>query len=111
MTKCGMVVLLVSITLAGCAPSTQHPVAIAGSKSDATIVMAAEFSDGGEVPNWAGAQATAEDRCAAWGYSGAEPLGSVFSSCTSFGAYGSCNRTRQTMTFQCLGGTTILPTQ
>lgn len=94
------------VFLAGCTPPTQHPVAISGSKSDATVTMAAEYSPNGVAPNWATADETARERCEAWGYTGAEPLGSRFSTCTQFGAYGTCQRTRETVTYQCLGGTT-----
>ena len=95
------------ILLAGCTMPTQQPVAVDGSKSDATVTMAAEYSPNGTLPNWTTADQAALERCEAWGYTGAEPLGAKFSSCAQLGAYGSCARTRETVTYQCLGGTTI----
>lgn len=103
---------LASLLLAGCvAPPTQHPVAIDGSKSDATVLLAAEYSINGEMPNWGHAAQAATERCAAWGYRGAEPLGSKFSTCAQVDGYGNCLRTRETITYQCLGGTTTTLTQ
>lgn len=94
------------ILLAGCTPPTQHPVPVSGSKADATVTIAAEYSPTGEAPYWGQADKAAQERCEAWGYTGAEPLGAKFSSCIQIGAYGSCARTRETVTYQCLGGTT-----
>ena len=71
---------------AACTAPTQHPVATSGSKSDATVTLTAEFSPNGERPRWGDAQNTAEDRCRAWGYIGAEPLGSIFQSCQLVGS-------------------------
>jgi hypothetical protein len=94
------------ILLAGCTPATQHPVPVSGSKSAASVTLAAEHSPYGEAPYWGLAVKTAKERCEAWGYTGAEPLGAKFSTCVNMGAYGPCRRTREIVTYQCLGGTT-----
>jgi hypothetical protein len=95
----------IAILLSACAAPTQHPVATSGSKSDATVTLTAEFSPNGERPNWGNALNTAKDRCAAWGYVGAEALGAVFQSCTLAGSYGTCIRYRESVTYQCTGST------
>ena len=48
-----------------------------------------------------GAQAAAQ-RCAAWGYSGAEPFGSYTSVCSQPSSSG-CMKTMVTMEYQCTG--------
>ncbi len=97
--------LSLAILVAGCVAPTQHPVATSGSKADATVTLTAEFSSNGERPRWGDALKTAKNRCSAWGYVGAEPLGAVFQSCYLAGSYGTCTRYRESMTFQCTGTT------
>lgn len=92
-------------TLSACAQPTQQPVAVDGSKSDATVVLAAEYSPNGTPPNWSNGLETAKQRCGAWGYTSAEALGAKFKTCTQTGSYGSCLRTRETVTYQCIGTT------
>ena len=94
-----------AILASACGAPTQHPVATSGSKADATVTLTAEFSPNGEQPRWGDALNVAKKRCGAWGYVGAEALGSVFQSCSLAGSYGTCNRYRQSMTFQCTGYT------
>ncbi|WP_143103330.1 YecR family lipoprotein [Albimonas pacifica] len=103
--RIGIAFLLIA-SAAACAPATQHPVPVSGSKADATVTLAAEYSEHGTQPNWSNAVSEATARCGAWGYTGAEPLGSKFTTCVRSGAYGICSRYRETITYQCLGGTT-----
>ena len=53
---------------------------------------------------WGDALNVAKKRCGAWGYVGAEALGSVFQSCHLANNYG-CTRYRETVTYQCTGQT------
>lgn len=55
------------------------------------------------VINLSEANATAGARCAACGYTSAEPFGGQKMNCLSQNGYGNCLRTQVTTTYQCLG--------
>ncbi len=80
------------------------PVAIGGSRSDCVVRMAYEYG-GFEVPqvDAYATKASASQRCAAWGYTDAEPFGGAMSQCEAANQYG-CIRYLVTMTYQCTGG-------
>ncbi|WP_458525663.1 YecR family lipoprotein [Onishia taeanensis] len=73
-----------------------------GSKADGTIDLSYEVGMLEKpVIDRAQAYRAANQRCAAWGYEEAEAFGGATSTCISNGSYG-CNRTRYTVTFQCM---------
>ena len=99
-SKFGLI-CLATLILAGCAAQKQL-VPTGGSRSDGTVKMSFEYG-AFEVPQVDAAQGreTARQRCAAWGYSGAEPFGGSTRVCTN--SYNGCNRWMVTFEFQCTG--------
>jgi hypothetical protein len=78
------------------------PVATGGSRADAAIQMS--YQTGGfetAVVNWDAAQATATQRCQAWGYTRAEGFDGVSTVCNASNMYG-CVDSTVTRTYQCL---------
>ncbi len=67
-------VVAVAILAVGCA--TIVPLDVDGSRSDGTILMAAETTLGDTVDWQAGSQ-VALDKCLAWGYHGVEPFSGI----------------------------------
>lgn len=95
--------LAVVLVLVGCAvQKTLTPVG--GSRADGTVELAYEFTQF-EKPVVDAAQGleAAIQRCAAWGYSGAEPFGGQKSQCQSFNGYGTCTHMQVSVQYQCTG--------
>lgn len=90
------------IVATACATEKQF-VATGGSRADGTVDLAFEY-ELLEDPKVSKGQAfsTARQRCAAWGYRGAEPFGDVKQRCVA-APLGSCTRWRVTVRFQCTG--------
>jgi len=90
------------LLLSGCAVQKQL-IPVGGSKSDGTVKLSYSFNEleSPRVNLQQGAQAAAE-RCAAWGYSGAEPFGGSTSACTQTSG-DSCLETTVTVEYQCTG--------
>lgn len=87
----------------GCAaPKSALPVG--GSKADGTVELAYDYG-AFESPqvDFGAAQIQAEQRCAAWGYSGAEKFGGEKQMCTAPSSSG-CMGFQVTMNYQCTGG-------
>lgn len=101
-SKLALCCCAVAVTLAGCAVNKDW-VAAGGSRADGTVKLAYEYGEF-QKPMVSRDQAvrTATDRCAAWGYTGAEPFGEVLTNCINGNAYG-CNVYRVTAEFQCTG--------
>jgi hypothetical protein len=94
--------LLALTVLAGCAvQSTLVPTG--GSRADGTVKLSYEYG-ALQIPKVDQAQGlvSARQRCAAWGYTGAEPFGGATQSCVS-ASMGSCNVYRVTIEYQCTG--------
>ena len=90
--------------LAACAPLPVHLAATGGSRSDGTVKVSYDMGSGRVAGQIIGKKYTeiATERCAAWGYSGAEPFDGVTKTCVNGNGYG-CNIYRVTSTFQCTG--------
>lgn len=89
-------------TLSGCAtPKQLTPTG--GSRADGTVKMSFEYGmfEQPQVDGQQGARVAAQ-RCAAWGYTGAEPFGGAMSQCVATGSAG-CVRWRVTYEYQCTG--------
>lgn len=100
--KLSIASLVVAYFLTGCAvQSTLVPTG--GSRADGTIKLSYDHGVF-QVPKVDNAQGltSAKDRCAAWGYSGAEPFGGATKTCVS-GSFGSCDVYRVTVEYQCTG--------
>ncbi|EKM6441136.1 hypothetical protein PU783_004249 [Cronobacter sakazakii] len=99
----GLLILLTStLILSGCATKKQL-VPTGGSKSDGTVRMS--YSYGmfeSPVVDPSQGMTSAKARCAAWGYSGAEPFGGFTSQCTQPSSSG-CMQTTVTIEYQCTG--------
>lgn len=97
-----MLVALVPLLLGGCAVQKEW-VPIGGSRADGTVKLAYEYG-ALTVPTVDNARALqlAKQRCAAWGYTNAEPFEGVVQNCTNRDRYG-CNAYRVTATYQCIG--------
>lgn len=95
-------VALCMLVLSGCAVQKQL-VPTGGSRSDGTVKLAYEYG-AFEQPKVDAAQglAAAKQRCAAWGYTDADPFGGATRTCNSFSSSG-CNRYMVTMEYQCTG--------
>lgn len=96
------VFLLAGLVLSGCAAQKQLA-ATGGSRADGTVKMSYEYGRL-EVPKIDNAQglSAARQRCAGWGYSGAEPFGGQEKTCIDM-AGGGCSRWRVTIQYQCTG--------
>ena len=93
----------------GCAKKVQKEwVPETGSKADATITVALFWNPNTEIPQTQKGQAqqVATERCKSWGYTSAEPFGTVKQECTSkeYTGFGwQCNQMTATAVFQCTG--------
>jgi len=97
-------VSLSAAVLLGCATGPLLPYSIAGSKSDATVVMAAEKHLFDNRPiEWHTAKVEAQGKCIAWGYADAQPFSGVTTECLARNQYGNCVRAQYMRTFQCTG--------
>lgn len=102
--------VVVLMALSGCArPVHKDPVALGGSKSDATVRIGIVWNPDREIPETTpgAALALAEAKCRAWGYEGAEAFGGVEQKCVNefFNGYGmQCVQMQAVAEFQCLGG-------
>jgi hypothetical protein len=96
--------LLLASLMYGCA-TDETPIATGGNKAGGTVDLAFEFGlfQAPKV-DWDAAGQTAKQRCAAWGYKDAQAFGGANNQCLAVNGYGSCLRTRVTMTYQCTGG-------
>lgn len=74
-----------------------------GSRSDGTVKMSYEYGVF-EIPKLDEQQglSSAKQRCAAWGYTGAEPFGGFTKTCSNSTSSG-CNRWIVTSEYQCTG--------
>jgi hypothetical protein len=77
--------------------------ATGGSRADGTVELSYEYGMF-EQPHIHTEEAleTATKRCAAWGYTGAEPFGGQKNQCEQFSQYG-CTRNLVTISYQCTG--------
>jgi hypothetical protein len=98
------VAVLATALVVGSCTVQKELVPTGGSRADGTVAMSFEYGIF-EKPqvNQAAAQHQAQQRCAAWGYTGAEPFGGVTQKCQQYNAYGSCLRWFATVTYQCTG--------
>ena len=101
---------LITITLVGCGAKQVHKdwYALDGSRADATVKVALSWNPEREIPQSDKSQADkiAEERCKAWGYSGAEIFGGASQKCTQIGYTGFttlCLEAQAIVTYQCLG--------
>lgn len=90
--------------MTGCA-ANKTLVPTGGSKADGTVDLSFEFGVFQKpVVDMVAAQASAKQRCAAWGYTEAEAFGGEKRQCQAFDGYGNCMRWFVTVTYQCTGG-------
>lgn len=96
------IIAISTVILVGCGPQRPAvPMAIAGSKADATVVMGFEqgaFSSG--QVDWDSAHNTASARCLRWGYQTAEAFDGIKKQCNFRNQYG-CMRWHISRTYQC----------
>ena len=103
-SKCIPAALLVLVfVLGGCATPMNYA-ATDGSRSDGTIKLSYQFG-GFQKPVLDAQQGIelAKSKCAAWGYTGAEPFGGEVRTCTAYNQHG-CVQLLVTAEYQCLGG-------
>ena len=92
--------LFFAAVLAGCgAPKVATPYAIGGSRADAGVEVAYDFSLGTKPPTAYQLSLIARSKCQAWGYDGAEPFGGQNKTCRSE----SCWDGQVVIQYQCLG--------
>jgi hypothetical protein len=98
----GFLLLSCSLFMTGCAVEKQL-IPTGGSRADGTVKLSFEYG-AFEVPKLDTSQALtlAQQRCAAWGYTGADPFGGGIKRCNSGNAYG-CNQWLVTYEYQCTG--------
>ena len=99
MRKSLMLLLASTLIISGCATKKQL-VPTGGSKSDGTVRMSYSYGmfESPVVDPQQGMNA-AKARCAAWGYSGAEPFGGFTSQCSQPSSSG-CMQTLVTIEYQ-----------
>ena len=101
-----MIVASMALALAACATVTKQMVPVSGSRADGTVKLAFTYGMFEKVAiDYPAANASAAQRCVAWGYKSAEPFGAAQTICQASGEYG-CTQTLVTMEYQCLGGNT-----
>lgn len=102
MRKSLLALLATTLILSGCATQKQL-VPTGGSKADGTVKMSYSYGmfESPKVDMQQGAQ-LAVKRCAAWGYSGAEPFGGYTSVCSQPSSSG-CMETLVSVEYQCTG--------
>lgn len=99
-----LAVVAVAVLLSGCAVHKEW-VATGGSRSDGIVRLSYEVGEF-EKPQLDEAQGirVATQRCAVWGYSGAEPFGGHTRQCNMFGgALNPCAQWMVTREYQCTG--------
>ena len=75
-----------------------------GSRADGTVIMSYELTEFQRAKFTPGqGYEDAKKRCEAWGYTDTEAFGGTTKTCSRTAAFGSCNKWRYDMTFQCLG--------
>ena len=91
------------ILLTGCAVH-ENLVPTSGNRAAGTVTMSFEYGLFQKpIINPAQGEAEAQQRCGAWGYSGAEPFGGAMQTCEAFNGYGECIRRRVDIKYQCTG--------
>jgi len=90
------------LALAACATAKTYT-ATGGSRSDGTVRLSYEVGmfEAPQVDEAQGLQ-VARQRCATWGYSGAEAFGGITTQCTAMGSSG-CMTTLVSKEYQCTG--------
>ena len=89
--------------LGGCATPMNY-VATGGSRSDGTVKLSYQYGKFQQpVVDAQQGLDLAKSKCAAWGYTGAEPFGGEVRNCTAYNQYG-CVQFLVTAEYQCLGG-------
>lgn len=90
------------IFIQGCA-SQKTMIPTGGSRADGTVKLSYDFGmfESPKVDANQGSD-VAKQRCAAWGYSGAEAFGGQTKACSDF-SFGGCNAWRVTVEYQCTG--------
>lgn len=99
-------IALLIFVLSGCAVQ-KALIPTGGSRADGTIELSYEFGEF-QVPKidlQQGAE-LARQRCAAWGYSDAQPFGGQKNTCQALGGFAGCARTLVTIQYQCIGANT-----
>ncbi|KQZ78353.1 hypothetical protein ASD55_17380 [Rhodanobacter sp. Root561] len=98
-----LVVSSIVLTVAGCA--TQKELLVTGaSRADGIVKLSYERNEFQRVSyDPEKAQELAAQKCMAWGYSGAEALGSEESNCLSRRGFGNCGDRQVTIAYQCTG--------
>ncbi|MFP1757295.1 YecR family lipoprotein [Lonsdalea quercina] len=97
-----MMALCFTLLISGCSIKKEL-IPTGGSKSDGTVRMGYSFGlFESPVIDPKQGMVAAKARCAAWGYSGAEPFGGFTSQCTQPSSSG-CMQTTVTVEYQCTG--------
>lgn len=101
--KIGLILCLGAVLTSGCAVQEQLT-PTGGDRAGGTVTLSYEYGMFQKpVVNEAQAGNAAAQRCAVWGYTGAEPFGGGLETCEAYNGYGSCIRTRVDVTYQCTG--------
>lgn len=100
--KIKLLTLGLMIALAGCATAKTWQ-ATGGSRADGVVRLSYQYGlfEQPEVDEAAGQQIAVE-RCAVWGYTGAEAFGGVTEACNGYGSSG-CTSWLVTKEYQCTG--------
>lgn len=98
------IAILAVLAVAACTETIKTPVAVGGSRADASVEMAYQQNTFEIVtPDWNAAGIAAARRCQAWGYSRADAFEGTRSSCTRYDGFGGCAQMTHSRTYQCLG--------
>ena len=103
-----MRVLIVLPLLAACAtshPAGVKPVPAGDSRADGIVTMSSTGTLYNPVSaDWREAEATADRKCRAWGYSGAGSYAGWQEACRIYDFHGRCASTKVTRFYPCSGG-------
>lgn len=98
-----VLVVLGALALSGCSVKRELT-ATGGSRADGTVTLSYEIGDMQKaVLSQERGLATAQARCRAWGYSGAQKFGGESRQCQVPSSYG-CIQWLVSVTYQCTGG-------
>jgi len=103
MNLCKIAAIAAAIALSGCAVQ-KALTPTGGSRSDGVVRLSYTVSLFEKpVVDYEQGRTLARQRCAAWGYSDAEPFGGETQQCQQFNNYGNCVQALVTVEYQCTG--------
>jgi hypothetical protein len=101
-----LVLIILAVVVTGCS-SRKDFYATGGSRADGSIDMAYDFKPFERpVVDYKQAESIANNKCAVWGYTRAEPFGGQTQNCHVRDGWGNCTGGQMIVKYQCIGNIT-----